>query len=205
NGDSKMTGYIFISISAIIWGVLHSITASNWFKHIVKLGVGPAAFHRFYRFAYNLFSAASIFPILLMLLSFPDNKLYTISAPWVYLTSIIQGLCFFVLIAGVMQTGAMEFIGLSQLSDLYHDEPSKELVINGMYAYVRHPLYSAGLVILWLKSDMTVNSLVLWIIFTLYIFIGAYFEEKKLLIEYGQSYNEYMAKVPMFIPKFPGK
>lgn len=199
-----MSGLVYICISAIVWGVLHSITASSWFKHYIKILVGPVAFYRFYRFSYNLFSAASIFPILLMLISFPGKILFTIPMPWVYLTTIIQGVSFFVLFAGVMQTGAFEFAGLSQLSDLYHDEPAKELVVNGLYAYVRHPLYSAGLVILWFKSEMTLNTLVLWMIFTLYIFIGAYFEEKKLVREYGSGYINYAKKVPMFIPFIKG-
>lgn len=200
-----ISGILYLCISAIAWGVLHSFTASNTFKHYIKLMVGAEVFYRLYRFSYNLFSAASIFPILMILYYFPGKLLYSISSPWIYLTTIIQGAAIFVLFAGVMQTGAFEFAGLSQLVDVYHDEPAKELVIHGLYAYVRHPLYSAGLVFLWLNSKMTVNSLLLWIIFSIYIFIGAYFEEKKLLREYGKSYADYRKNVPMFIPNFYGK
>jgi protein-S-isoprenylcysteine O-methyltransferase Ste14 len=35
---------------------------------------------------------------------------------------------------------------------------------------------------------------------TIYIFIGAYFEERKLLREYGEVYAEYKSRTPMLIP-----
>jgi len=47
---------------------------------------------------------------------------------------------------------------------------------------------------------MTLNRLVLWVILSLYILIGAYFEERKLLNDFGVEYAEYKAKTPMLIP-----
>jgi protein-S-isoprenylcysteine O-methyltransferase Ste14 len=174
--------------------------ATHGFKHIVRKGVGQAAFYRLYRFFYNLFSVASILPVILMLISFPDHALYTIPAPWVYLTTIVQGLAFFALIAGVMQTGVMEFSGLAQLSPYFQDSKPGLLVTDGLYGLVRHPLYSAGLVFMWFSSELTVNRLVLWITFSVYIIIGAYFEEKKLLKDIGPAYAEYKKNTPMFVP-----
>ena len=141
-------GMIYIVVASIIWGVLHSFLASYWFKHRVKQLFGAPAYYRLYRFSYNLFSVASLFPIMVMLVAFPDRLLYSIPAPWNYGMTILQGLAVFVLIAGVMQTGALEFAGLAQLSAAYtelmgtfhEDSRPAGLVVNGVYSYVRHPL-----------------------------------------------------------------
>ena len=196
-----MMGMIYLVVASIIWGVVHSFLASYWFKHRVRQVFGAPAYFRLYRFSYNLFSVASLFPIMVMLVALPDQPLYSISAPWIYGMTIFQGLAVFVLIAGVMQTGALEFAGLAQLSAAYGDSKPAGLVVNGVYSYVRHPLYSAGLLFIWLSPEMTINRLVLWVTFTIYIIIGAYFEERKLLRDFGAEYAEYKARTPMFIPR----
>ena len=66
---------------------------------------------------------------------------------------------------------------------------------------MRHPLYTFGLLIIWLTPVMTYNMLILYFVLTLYIIIGAYFEEQKLLREFGQAYATYQSNTPMLIPK----
>ncbi len=195
-----LMGTIYIVIASILWGAVHSVLASYGFKHFVRKMFGSMAFYRLYRLSYNLFSLASFLPIMLMLITFPDRLLYSIPVPWVYATTIAQGLAAFALIAGVMQTGPWEFAGLAQLSAAYGDSKPAGLVTDGLYAYVRHPLYSAGLIFIWFSSEMSANRLVLWIILSLYIIIGVYFEERKLLKDFGAEYADYKARTPMLIP-----
>src|SRR5512133_936460 len=197
-----MTGTLYLIGASVLWGVVHSILASHGFKHLIRQAVGALAFYRLYRLAYNVFSLASLFPIAVMLFTLPDQPLYNIPEPWVYLTTIIQGLAAFALIAGVMQTGPLEFMGLAQLALTYGDSKPAELVTSGLYSYVRHPLYTAGLLFIWFSPSMTVNRLALWIVFTIYIVVGAFFEERKLLTDFGAAYVEYKSKTPMLIPKF---
>ena len=73
-------------------------------------------------------------------------------------------------------------------------------MVNGLYRFVRHPLYTAGLVIIWLMPVMTCNLLALNIGLTLYVLIGAVYEERKLLKEFGQAYAAYRQRTPMLIP-----
>jgi protein-S-isoprenylcysteine O-methyltransferase Ste14 len=63
-------------------------------------------------------------------------------------------------------------------------------------------LYTAGLLIIWLIPVMTWNLLALIIGLTAYILIGIYFEERKLLQEFGDDYAEYRRHTPMLIPGF---
>ena len=193
-------GTIFLVVASILWGVVHSALASYPAKDWIRRLSGPVAFDKLYRFSYNLFSASSFFPIAAMLVTFPDRPLYSIPSPWVYLTSIVQGLAVILLIATVAQTGLLEFLGLAQLTSIGAGKPSA-LMTDGWYAYVRHPLYLGILVFSWLIADMTVNRLALVLVFSLYIVIGAYFEERKLLQDFGPAYAEYKSKTPMLIPK----
>ena len=152
---------------------------------------------RFYRLFYNIFSAISFAPILYLMIALPNKNLYQVSAPWSYLMLAGQGISVLLLFVAVLQTDTLAFIGLRQI---FSDEKNGKLVINGLYRFVRHPLYTFGLLILWLSPNVTVNSLVVYISLTFYILVGAYFEERKLLREFGQAYADYKLSTPMLIP-----
>ena len=193
-------GTIYLFVASILWGVVHTALASHGFKHAVRNLIGAPAFDRVYRFSYNLFAVASFFPIFMMLLEFPDRMLYSIPSPWMYLMVVGQGIAAIAMIAAVMQTGLWEFVGLSQFSPYYGETKPSGLINDGLYAYVRHPIYLAALVFIWLSPEMTLNRLVLWAVLSIYIVIGAYFEERKLLREFGSEYADYKARTPMLIP-----
>jgi protein-S-isoprenylcysteine O-methyltransferase Ste14 len=135
-----------------------------------------------------------LLPILLI-----DEQIYRIPLPWVIFTLALQLFAIVILVLGVRQTGTTSFIGLSQLL-LPEDTSPPRLVTDGLYRYVRHPLYTCGLVIIWLTPIMTWNLLALIVGLTAYIIIGAYFEERKLLLEFGDAYAEYRQRTPMLIP-----
>lgn len=108
-----------------------------------------------------------------------------------------QGISVLLLIVAVLQTDTLSFVGLRQV---FSDEKKGKLVTSGLYRFVRHPLYTFGLLILWLSPSMTINSLIVYILLTIYILLGAYFEERKLLREFGQAYADYKLSTPMLIP-----
>lgn len=195
-----MPGTLYLIVASVLWGVVHSLLASHVAKDAIRRFSGPLAFDRLYRFSYNFFSLASLFPIAAILATFPDRSLYSIPSPWVYLTSVIQGLAIMLLIATLMQTDPFEFLGLAQLTQVGASSPPA-LVTDGWYAYVRHPLYLAILILFWLIPEMTVNRLTVIATLTLYLVLGAYFEERKLLRDFGAAYAEYRSRTPMLIPK----
>jgi protein-S-isoprenylcysteine O-methyltransferase Ste14 len=47
---------------------------------------------------------------------------------------------------------------------------------------------------------MSYNLLALILGLSIYILVGAYFEERKLLVEFGDAYSEYRQRTPMLIP-----
>jgi protein-S-isoprenylcysteine O-methyltransferase Ste14 len=80
------------------------------------------------------------------------------------------------------------------------EEQRGGLVIHGLYRFVRHPLYTFSLSILWLSSSMTINSFIVYGALTIYVLIGIIFEERKLMREFGQKYADYKSMTPMLLP-----
>ena len=187
----------WLILAVLVWGVVHSLTASLGLKNWIRQTLGDTGL-RFYRLAYNLFSFISFLPILWLMAVLPDRALYQIPVPWVYLSITGQLVAVILLVVGVLQTDTLSFVGLRQLFE-GNERPSK-MVSNGLYRWVRHPLYTAGLLFIWLTPIMSVNSLIVIISATIYIIVGALFEERKLEREYGSAYVEYKAVTPMLIP-----
>jgi protein-S-isoprenylcysteine O-methyltransferase Ste14 len=131
------------------------------------------------------------------MVTLPDKSLYQIPAPWSYLMRAGQVLSILLLLASAMQTDLLSFAGLRQL---FEEEKQGGLVRGGLYRSVRHPLYTFSLLVLWLSPSMSLNSLVVYASLTVYILIGIYFEERKLLREFGQDYADYKSSTPMLIP-----
>lgn len=77
----------------------------------------------------------------------------------------------------------------------------------GLHKFMRHPLYFGTLLFAWglFLVFPYVNNLIAVLVMTGYILIGIIFEEKKLMIEFGESYRNYRQKVPMLIPYNWGK
>lgn len=186
---------IFILLLALaIWGVVHSFLASHLAKDLFRLKVGSMDF---YRLAYNLFAGISFLPILYLMAALPNQAVYQISAPWNTIMFGGQIFAILMLFVAFLQTDSLSFIGLRQL---FEKEKTGALVTRGLYRVVRHPLYTFGLLFIWLTPTVTQNSLVVYLGATLYTLVGAYFEERKLLRDFGEAYAEYRKKVPMLIP-----
>jgi len=192
----------WLILSVVIWGIIHSVMASLGFKKSLRRVLGNGLM-RLYRLFYNVFSVVSFVPILYLMVMMPDKGLYQIRSPWNFIMLAGQGISVILLFVAVLQTDTLSFVGLRQLIE--KDEDGK-LVTSGFYRYIRHPLYTFGLLILWLSPSVTVNSFVVYLSLTIYILVGAYFEERKLLREFGQAYADYKASTPMLIPglKFGG-
>jgi len=187
-----------ILLAVLSYGLLHSILASTKMKSLASSWFGVKT-DRVYRLAYNIIAIITLLPILLLPILLIDEEIYRIPFSWVILTLAVQLLAVIVLLIGIRQTGLNSFIGLSQLL-LPEDTSPPRLVTGGLYRYVRHPLYTAGLVIIWLIPIMSYNLLALILGLTVYIYIGIYFEERKLLVEFGDAYAIYRDQTPMLIP-----
>ena len=65
--------------------------------------------------------------------------------------------------------------------------------MTGVYAWVRHPMLMGGLVFL-LTSGPSLNNLIYTGMYTTYMLIGGYYEEKRLVRIFGDDYLRYRAQ-----------
>jgi protein-S-isoprenylcysteine O-methyltransferase Ste14 len=68
------------------------------------------------------------------------------------------------------------------------------------YRWVRHPLMTGMLVVIWSMADISLDRLFLNVAMTGYIAVGVYFEERALTRELGEAYRIYKSNVPAVIP-----
>jgi protein-S-isoprenylcysteine O-methyltransferase Ste14 len=186
----------WLILSIALWGSIHSLLASLSFKSLLRRTLGDK-FMKPYRLLYNIFAVISIAPVLYLMAVLPDEVLYQAPPPWSYLMWLGQGISVFLLFVAVSQTDVLSFAGLRQLIE---EEKTGKLVTHGLYRFVRHPLYTFSLLILWLSPRVTINSFMVYLALTIYVLVGAFFEERKLLREFGQEYANYRSVTPMLMP-----
>ncbi len=84
-------------------------------------------------------------------------------------------------------------------------DPPKELVVQGLYRYVRNPMYLSVLTIVLgdILLTRSIPLLVYWVIFfaAANLFVMGY-EEPTLRGQFGESYERYTRIVGRWIPKF---
>jgi protein-S-isoprenylcysteine O-methyltransferase Ste14 len=70
----------------------------------------------------------------------------------------------------------------------------------GAYLWVRHPLYLFFILMIWSFPALQADRLLFNGLWTIWIVIGAFLEERDLVDEFRETYQEYQRQVPMFIP-----
>jgi protein-S-isoprenylcysteine O-methyltransferase Ste14 len=118
---------------------------------------------------------------------------------------ILRGLFFLSLYGfylGVRALGSFDALGVKPLI-LYEkgrEERPQQIIIKGPYRWVRHPLYLFMIVLIWSCPALTYDRLLFNILWTIWIVIGTYLEDRDLHRTFGRSYREYSARVPMLVP-----
>lgn len=194
-----MTGPLLTLIAVLLYGALHSLLATFWAKGKLEQVFGPSG-RRAYRLVYNLLAVVTFLPVMGVVAAYPGDTMYRWPWPWIVLTSVGQLAAVVLLVVGLLQTDAWEFLGLRQVVEgTSAHEP--RLQTSGLYRFVRHPLYSAGLVFIWLTPVMTASILALNLGISLYLYLGSTFEERRLVRQFGNAYEAYRRRVPRLIPR----
>lgn len=101
--------------------------------------------------------------------------------------------------------GALIILGWREIYNRYwkKEDEGGELVKDGVYSYMRHPQYTGfilmtlGLLVHW----ATLPLLIMWPILVLQYYRLAKKEEEEMIDKFGEEYEEYRRKVPMFLPR----
>ncbi|MBI3158087.1 MAG: isoprenylcysteine carboxylmethyltransferase family protein [Chloroflexi bacterium] len=197
NAAAPLLSPIYILLAFGLYAVVHSLLASFTAKDLAETFFGKPG-RRYYRLFFNIFGTLTLLPALALPAILPDIRLYVIPAPWVLFTGSIQILAALLLLYSVAQTGALDFLGFSQALGL---KTNDRLNTSGLYRLIRHPLYTFSMLFLWLTPVMTLNLAALTFAISLYFYVGALFEERKLHRVFGQEYADYAARTGMFLPR----
>lgn len=186
----------------IAFAAIHSLMASLPFKRLIMRVLGSRA-DILYMPVFSFIALLTIFPLAYLLYKNPGPVLYIVSSPWRWL--MVGGQ----LIAAIVAPRALldaphRFKIRSQLSAPKTPEAGS-LNIRGVYRWVRDPFLLSGLIIIWLTPFMTVNLLVIYLLATIYLYLGSLHWEKRLVSQFGDEYREYQKKVHRIIPHLGGR
>ncbi|HTQ57574.1 MAG TPA: isoprenylcysteine carboxylmethyltransferase family protein [Bryobacteraceae bacterium] len=98
---------------------------------------------------------------------------------------------------------AWDFAAFGRGTPLPLDAP-KQLVVRGLYRYVRNPMYVGVLLLIFGQALCFTSLPTLWyglaVLFFFHLFVILY-EEPALRRQFGESYRRYRAEVPRWIPR----
>lgn len=113
----------------------------------------------------------------------------------------LEALGFFICLTGALMFVAARLTLNKNYSPCYDIYLPHDIVLQGLYKYVRHPIYTANILLLFGLALATgsgvilINSLVL----TYFYYRSAKNEEEELVRNFS-DYTEYQKHVPMFFP-----
>jgi protein-S-isoprenylcysteine O-methyltransferase Ste14 len=106
------------------------------------------------------------------------------------------------LLAGGRHYNLLQFLGIKQILENRWGGGMTEggdLDTGGILKVTRHPWYLGVFLLIW-AGDISLQELVINTVLSLYLVIGTFLEERKLVLEFGDKYKEYQRQVSMFIP-----
>jgi protein-S-isoprenylcysteine O-methyltransferase Ste14 len=198
--------YLLLVIFWITWCLLHSVLISLGFTESLRKRF-PDKF-RFYRILYNLFAVVTLLPVIFYTFSLRGAPLVEWVGPWQIVPILLGSMALLFLVAGARRYDLPRFLGLRQIKDekacsVLTDDCS--LDTSGVLSIVRHPWYSAGILIVWARP-LDLAAILANLTISGYFVVGAILEEKKLKVQFGQQYADYQRRVSMFIPiKWAGR
>lgn len=179
----------------LVWILFYSLHSLLLLPSVVTLAtrwVFKKSHH--YRLFYSALSAA-LFAWAVLLTSRSGSAVKLPSwTTWLAVLPLLAGI--FIMLQAFRAYRLRVFLGLSA-------EPSPALHTTGMNAWVRHPLY-LGTVLLFLSGFVLLPTTAWWLALStglVYLPLGIWLEEKKLLATFGKAYRQYQQKVPPLFPK----
>jgi protein-S-isoprenylcysteine O-methyltransferase Ste14 len=81
-------------------------------------------------------------------------------------------------------------------------EKTTALITNGIYSYIRHPMYASLFLLCWgfFCKQPSLLGAVLAVTASLFLIATASVEEKENISYFGDEYREYMKRSKMFVP-----
>ncbi len=204
------SGMIFVGFA-----IFHSITAQESFKNWLSQYTGHYFISHFWRLLYFLISYVLLFLVFIPGLPVAEKTFnsYKFFVEGKKLAELIYFSGLSLNYLALWQLDFLEFCGLRQafwgMKSLFIKQSSKYerktansylLDTSGIYKYIRHPQLSGGFLMI-LSAVYNVSNLFYLALYSVYMLVGAYFEERRLIQNYGESYLEYKKNTGAFWPR----
>ena len=198
---NPLSSLIFNALLSFAFFFQHSLMIRKsvhiWLENYI-----PFQFHR------SLFATLSGTFLLLVIILWQPTQYYVIE-----LQGSFRWLCraiFLLSIGGFIWAGQMlenlDTSGAKSIKQYMNkdlaEKPSRSsaFIITGPYGWVRHPLYFFTFLMIWSFPDISADRLLFNLLWTGWIIVGAFMEEKDLIKTFGDAYRQYQQQVPMLMP-----
>lgn len=178
----------------IAYLTLHSVLASETLKRSAQQGLGK--YYRFYRLGYSIIATAGLVVLLIINGSIPAEYFFEPSGIPRFFSLVLTTSGVIIMQRAFRNYRLKAFLGFVP--------EENRLRRSGILAWVRHPIYS-GLILITLGFFLFIPNLPTLITCSsilLYLPIGIYLEEKKLIGEFGEAYVNYRKEVPALLPRW---
>jgi protein-S-isoprenylcysteine O-methyltransferase Ste14 len=181
-----LAGAIDLALIAA-FGLQHSLMARPGLKRRWRALVPPALERATYVHAANI--------VLLALVAFWQPIPIDV---WRVEGSLLRDACWalfalgwIILLAGAVSFGIAELLGVRQVLDWYWEREPRPLPLKteGLYHWLRHPMYVGVLLAVWATTYMTLGHGLLAAGLTVYVLIAKRYEERDLNRTYGRLYQ----------------
>lgn len=196
-GLSARDALLLNAFLSIIFFLQHSIMVRAWFKKRLGKFV-PEIYHSAF---YGITSAITL---LLVMIFWQKTPVFIVHADGIicWLLRALFILCLLGFFWGAKALGSFDALGVKPLMRYISNRPDKpqQIIAKGPYRWSRHPLYFFLIILIWSCPVLTLDRLIFNIMWSIWIIIGTFLEDRELHREFGRQYSEYSSKVPMLIP-----
>ncbi len=186
------------------WGALHSLMVSklvtDWFSGML------GSFYSYYRLLFNSVAGLSFIAVIAYSWSVQQPPFFAWEGYYRIAQVALIAAALLLFYLGARGYSMAHFMGIAQLHEQSQPRKGAQVLSSsgsferkGISAFIRHPWYLGTILILW-PRPLDWTALVVNTILTLYVILGTFLEERKLIKQFGASYRAYQQEVSMLLP-----
>ena len=123
---------------------------------------------------------------------------FIFTSQWITRSNILN---IFILLGILIGLWAIYAVGPSRANIRPLPHPKGALITNGPYKFIRHPMYTAQLLVtaVWVINNNSIPYVVLWVVYLSILAMKLNFEEKQLLVQFPE-YGKYKQHTWRLLP-----
>ena len=185
---------VILFIGWCIYGLVHSVLATTAVKQFANnVGIKLGA----YKVMYNVIAVVGLYALIKFQTTITSVKLFST-------TMLVTVIGMLLTVAGFAVMLICIFKYFKQMNGFSQEDNQPTLIISGLHRFVRHPLYTGTFIFiagLFFLFPFMANLVSISVIIA-YTLIAIRFEERKLILTFGEDYISYQKRVPKILPDF---